>query len=128
MANIGASADTGNQASESEKRNAKQLMEQQADAGSTGSDEVLNITQTKKSKKKRKSKGQIKREAEEKEAATGEKRRKVVFKLENNTSREFHTHSKVATRALPNVKSASTLKSAIKKPREDKLNEKLKKK
>ena len=28
MANIGASADTGNQASESEKRNAKQLMEQ----------------------------------------------------------------------------------------------------
>ena len=69
---------------------------------------------------------QIKKEFDLKEAASGEKRRKVVFKLENNVSREFHTHSKVATRALPNPTKVPILKSAIKKPREDKQKEKLK--
>ena len=102
--------------------------QQQADAGSTGSDEVLNIS-TMKQKKKKKSKGQRKRENEEKEAASGVKKRRLVFNLENNETREFHKHSRVATRALPNDSTQSEpLKSAIKKPREAKQTAKLQKK
>ena len=72
-----------------------------------------------KPKKKKKSKAQKRQEAEAREAATGEKRRRIVFKLENNVTREFHQHSKVATRVLPSSSApAGILKSAIKKPRE----------
>ena len=42
-------------------------------------------------------------------------------------TREFHTYSKVATRAMPNAPS-KPLKSAIKAPRETKQADKLKSK
>ena len=123
------SADTGNQAADSEKRHMLDQQQQQIDAGSTGSDEILNISSTKQ-KKKKKTKGQRKRDAEEKEAASGVKKRKVIFNTENNITREFHTHSRVATRALPNDfhNKSEPLKSAIKKPREAKQAAKLVKK
>lgn len=101
----------------------------QADAGSTGSDEVLEIS-TSKPKKQKKTKAQRRLEATAREAASGgEKRRRVIFKPERNETREFHKHSKVATRSLE-VSSApkSILKSAIKKPREEKQAKKMTKK
>ena len=56
-------------------------------------------------------------------------KRRVVFKTENNVTREFHKHSKVATRAAPNVSQADKpLKSAIKAPRQAKQEEKKAKK
>ena len=125
-------ADTGNQATEKytsdESSEVKQKGGQQADAGSTGSDEVLNISATKQ-KKKKLSKSQRKRAALEREEATGVKRRRVVFKMDKNTTREFHTYSKVATKVLPNSSEPSlVLKSAIKKSRSDKQTQKLKSK
>lgn len=63
----------------------------------------------------------------EREEASGVKRRRVIFKVENNTTREFHKHSKVATKVLPNSAGPTPeLKSAIKKTRGDKQTEKLK--
>jgi len=89
---------------------------------------VLNISATKQ-KKKKKSKSQRKKAALEREEATGVKRRRVVFKFENNTTREFHAHSKVATKALPHSSEPTpVLKSAIKKSRSDKQTQKLKSK
>ena len=122
-------ADTGNQAADSEKRQMFHLdQQQQIDAGSTGSDEILNISATKQ-KKKKKTKGQRRRETAEKESTSGVKKRKVIFNTENNVTREFHSHSRVATRALPNDPQLSEpLKSAIKKPREAKQAVKLQKK
>ena len=99
--------------------------DQQVDSGSTGSDEVLNITSAKKTKKK-KSRAQKRELAAAKEKAMGgDKRRKVVIVTENNITREFHKHSKVATSALPSNRQETPLKSAIKKPRQDKQNEKM---
>lgn len=57
-------------------------------------------------------------------SAEGGKRR-VVFKTENNETREFHKHSKVATRALPAKQPVKPLKSAIRMPRAAKQAEKL---
>jgi len=95
-------------------------VEKQADAGSTLSDEVIVIP-AQKPKKKKKSKAQRREEAAAREQASGVKRRRVVFKPENNITREFHKHSKVATRVLPNSSAPQgILKSAIKKPREAK--------
>ena len=48
-----------------------------------------------------------------------------MFKTENNVTRLFHQHAKVATRALPNL-GPKALKSAIKAPRETKQKDKLK--
>ena len=89
---------------------------------------MLNISATKQ-KKKKKSKSQRKKDALEREEASGVKRRRVVFKMDNNTTREFHTHSKVATKVLPNSSEPTpVLKSAIKKSRTDKQTQKLKSK
>ena len=109
-------ADTGNQPVQAEKI---QSHEPVIDAGSTGSDEVINISTAKKQKKK-KTKSQKRKDAALREQQTGERKRRVVFKTENNVTREFHQHSKVATRALPNRKAPENLKSAIKKNRETK--------
>ena len=49
-----------------------------------------------------------------------------MFRTENNVTREFHKHSKVATRADVTSSTVSPLKSAIKMPRQAKQAEKLK--
>ena len=116
-------ADTGNVGSAD--FSAVKPQRNEADTGSMASDEILNISSTKQ-KKKKKSKSQRKRDAAIREEASGEKKRRVVFKVENNITREFHKHSKVATRVLPSSSKPTTiLKSAIKKPREAKQAEKL---
>jgi len=56
-------ADTGNQATTSDKVQSQMIkkVEQQADAGSTGSDDIINISSKKSSKKKNRKSKALKR-------------------------------------------------------------------
>ena len=81
---------------------------------------VINQERKKKKKKRSRSKSDAVTEG-------GPNKRRIVFKLENNTVRgkhffsnitfrlEFHQHARVATRSLPADESTISLKSALKK-------------
>ena len=88
-------------------------------------DETLNISVASKAQQKRLKKK--KRSRASKAEMDGESgKRRVKFEISKNVTREFHKHSKVATRSLPNYTEDDkpALKPAIKKRREDKLEDK----
>ena len=95
--------------------------------GQVDQDQILDISMTKKPKNK-KSKAEKKRLREQRELGQdGVKKRRVVFQLNQNQTREFHMHSRVATRSLASTSETlnKPLKSAIKKTRGDKINAKI---
>jgi len=111
---------TGEQ--ESKVVSVKKVVEEVDDlVHSTGSDDIMNISSANGvSSKKKKSKSEKRRarkaKALEAEANGSANKRRVVFKLNNNVTREFHMHSKVATRSLAeSTERAKPLKAAIKK-------------